>query len=141
MSGGFGRKGVMAGAPMPPPSPRVTNLPPSTPSRSQDELSRRQSGFDAAESAMAFAPTSSGSEKSLIVAYVLWWFAGIIGAHRLYLGAAQSGLGMLGLFFGGIAVGLADVPIVGVPMIVASFGWALVDAFLIPGLRRRYAQG
>ncbi|HEV7291143.1 MAG TPA: TM2 domain-containing protein, partial [Devosia sp.] len=36
-------------------------------------------------------------KKSLIVAYVLWFFLGYVGAHRFYLGKPVSALVLLAL--------------------------------------------
>ncbi len=161
MSGGFGRKGVTAGAPvqagfaaMPGSAPRAF-APISLP-ENDDGLSPAARAFIAAErgrtiqpapshdpmasaatSAMRLSPTKSKSDRNMLLAYVLWWFSGPIGTHRFYLGAHRSGLVMLGLLFGGLLVMLA-VPVLGVAMICACIGWTLVDAFLIPGLMRQY---
>lgn len=48
------------------------------------------------------------------VAFVLWWFFGIIGGHRYYLGDIGYALGMT-FTLGGIGF------------------WTLIDAFLISG--------
>jgi len=60
-------------------------------------------------------------KTSLVVAYLLWFFLGAWGAHRFYLGRKGSAIAMLilGLTFVGLLV-------TGI--------WALVDAFLIPGI-------
>jgi TM2 domain-containing membrane protein YozV len=57
------------------------------------------------------------------VAYVLWFFLGLLGGHRFYLGRVGSGVVMLVLsitFFGLLITGV----------------WWLVDAFLIPGIMK-----
>jgi len=42
--------------------------------------------------------------KDVVVAYLLWFFLGMIGAHRFYLG--HAGMGILYLFtFGGFGIG------------------------------------
>jgi hypothetical protein len=46
---------------------------------------------------------------------------------------------MLGLLFGAGVVAVF-APIVAAFMIVGDLGWTLVDAFLIPGLRRRSVE-
>lgn len=86
----------------------------------------------------------------MMVAYVLWWFGPVFAAHRLYLGAYQSGAALAGLFWGGLAlgavmskkssiwVGSVAMPPIGVVMIIVWLLWTLVDAFLIPGLMRKY---
>ena len=62
-------------------------------------------------------------KKSLVVAYLLWWFLGYFGAHRFYLGHVGSGVVTL------IFIGIFGVLIVGL--------WWLIDAFLIPGIVKR----
>jgi hypothetical protein len=172
MSGGFGRKGVMAGAPVarsfggaiasnPRPSEPVTGP--------DDGLSPAARAFIAAERArnsearpmidpMAsatisgtyLAPSKPKSDRSMIVAYVLWWFGPVFAAHRFYLGAYRSGAALAGLFWGGLALGAImskksslwvggyAVPPFWAAMILVWMGWSLIDAFLIPGLMRRY---
>ena len=159
MSGGFGRKGVLAGAPAHAGFGSMSRPAPRNVARALDHddgLSPAARAFiaaergrvveqdvddddrgDAATSAMRLSPPRTKFDRSMMLAYVLWWFSGVIGAHRFYLGAHRSGLAMLGLLFGGLLVMLA-VPLLGVAMICACFGWTMVDAFLIPGLMRKY---
>jgi len=71
--------------------------------------------------------------KSAGIAYALWFFIGWAGAHRFYLGRSGSAIAMLALSIIGfitafIGVGLVLLLVVGI--------WALVDAFLIPGIVR-----
>ncbi len=89
-------------------------------------------------SATALKPQSASGERSLILAYVLWWFCGPIGAHRFYLGAYRSGAAQPALFFGGLLVMLIT-PLPGIAMICGCMAWVVVDAFLIPGLRRQHS--
>lgn len=172
MSGGFGRKGVLASAPVPRgfgaatgPVPRAA-APVADPG---DGLSPAARAFLAAErargvnqtpandpvasataSAMRLAPTKPKRDRSMMVAYVLWWFGAFLAAHRFYLGAHRSALAQLGLFWGGLAIaammskksslwigGLA-VPPPGIMMILICVVWVILDIFLIPGLMRRY---
>ncbi|HEY3242135.1 MAG TPA: NINE protein [Phycisphaerae bacterium] len=56
--------------------------------------------------------------KSIGVAYVLWFFLGVLGIHRFYLN--RVGTGVLWLLTGGLL----------------GIGW-LVDLFLIPGMVRQ----
>lgn len=56
--------------------------------------------------------------KSMLVGYVLWYFLGMLGAHRFYLGYKGSAITMLVL----------SITLVG--LIITSV-WALVDAFLL----------
>jgi TM2 domain-containing membrane protein YozV len=64
--------------------------------------------------------------KSMGLAYVIWFFLGGAGAHRFYLERTGSGIAMLVLFIIGLASGGA--------LLIFSGIWALIDAFLIPGL-------
>ena len=54
------------------------------------------------------------------VAYLLWFFLGIIGGHRFYLGRPGTAILMIVLW----------VTIIITPI------WLLIDAFLIPGMIR-----
>lgn len=58
----------------------------------------------AAESATCLAPSKPKSDRSMIVAYVLWWFGALLAAHRFFLGAYRSALAQIGLFRGGLAI-------------------------------------
>jgi len=51
-------------------------------------------------------------QKNKVVMYLLWWFLGIFGGHRFYLGDVGVGIGQL-LTLGGLGI------------------WALIDVFLI----------
>ena len=71
--------------------------------------------------------------KSPVVAYLLWFFLGGLGAHRFYLGRPQSALGMLALNL----LGWATVWfVIGWVFWIALAIWWIVDAFLIPGMIR-----
>jgi len=37
----------------------------------------------------------SGAGKNMVIAYVLWWFLGVFGAHRFYLERPKSALAQL----------------------------------------------
>jgi len=69
--------------------------------------------------------------KSIAVAYVLWFFTGSLGGHRYYLGRTGSAVAMTILF----VLGLLTIAFgVGAVFLAAVGVWALVDAFLIPGM-------
>lgn len=68
---------------------------------------------------------------SPFVAYLLWFFLGMFGAHRFYLGRWMSGLLMLALF--GIGSALAFILIGYIPLALVGLWW-LIDALLIPGM-------
>lgn len=72
-------------------------------------------------------------KKSLLVAYLLWFFLGSIGAHRFYLGRVFSGL--LQLLFSGVVLILTVVSFGVLGFLWALVGlWWLIDALLIPGI-------
>jgi TM2 domain-containing membrane protein YozV len=71
------------------------------------------------------------NKKTALIAYLLWFFAGYLGAHRFYLGRIVSGLIMLVLFILScvgmvILVGFIGLAVIGL--------WWLIDGFLIPGM-------
>jgi TM2 domain-containing membrane protein YozV len=71
------------------------------------------------------------NKKSALLAYVLWFFLGWFGLHRMYLGRWGSGLGMLVLnglswLTHFILIGFVGFFVLGV--------WWLIDAPLIPGM-------
>ena len=75
------------------------------------------------------------SKKSTGVAYLLWFFFGAVGGHRFYLGRTVSAIAMLLIFLVSwplllIGIGVFGFVLVGI--------WALVDAFLIPGMLRTH---
>jgi len=71
-----------------------------------------------------------GAGKNISVAYLLWWFFGILGIHRFYLERPKTGLvqllllifGWLPLFLGWIALGI----------------WWLLDAYFVQEYVRQY---
>ncbi len=73
------------------------------------------------------------AKKSVLVAYLLWFFLGFFGLHRIYLGHVVSGLLMLALW--GIGTALCIV-LIGYVILVVPLLWWLLDALLIPGLAR-----
>lgn len=76
--------------------------------------------------------------KSAALGYILWFFLGFLGAHRLYAGRIGSGLFQLVLH----AVGWATAWIVIGWLFLAIWGvWWLIDAFLIHGWIRDYNLG
>lgn len=84
----------------------------------------------------AAAPGHGQGRRSLLVAYVLWWFAGAFGAHRFYLGATQSAIAMLGLLVAAIGM-IFLLPVAGFALLIGWACWYLADAILIIGLARR----
>ena len=80
--------------------------------------------------------------KSIPAAYLLWVLLGTFGAHRLYLKRYATGTVLLTtalssflLMSGVFGETLARV---GYATIWIPMAWALVDLFLIPGLKRKH---
>lgn len=70
-------------------------------------------------------------KKSVPIAYVLWFFLGIFGAHRLYAGKIGSEIGVFVLW----AVGTVTLIIyIGAIFIFAYSVWWIIDAFLLNGI-------
>lgn len=63
------------------------------------------------------------SKRDMGIAYILLFFFGLFGIHRVYLGRTGSGFTMTGLTLIGV----------GIPV---TFVWVLVDIFLIPRIYR-----
>lgn len=59
--------------------------------------------------------------KSPMIAWALWFFVGIIGGHRYYLGNIVRGI-LMTVTLGGFGI------------------WSLIDAFFIPGTLRQNRQ-
>lgn len=74
-------------------------------------------------------------KRSALLAYLLWFFLGFTGAHRMYSDRVPSGI--LQLLVHGI--GWLTTPIlVGWLFIAAWAVWWVIDAFLIPAWIRDY---
>jgi hypothetical protein len=83
-------------------------------------------------------PAPGGPAPSMLVAYLLWFFLGVVGIHRFYLRAYVSGAVQAVLFVAGVAILVtftlwdretAGVLISTVPLTLLGLWW-LVDAFL-----------
>ena len=72
-------------------------------------------------------------KKSLLVAYLLWFFLGYVGAHRFYLGKPVSALVMLVLSAVILVLTLVSFGLFGFLWFVMGLWW-LIDALLIPGI-------
>ena len=69
--------------------------------------------------------------KNTIIAYVLWWFLGSLGIHRMYLGRTGSGVAQLLLLIFGILTWIIGIGI----LLLSILGiWWLVDSFLTYGM-------
>jgi TM2 domain-containing membrane protein YozV len=74
------------------------------------------------------------NRKSVLVAYLLWFFLGGFGLHRFYLGRIVSGLAMLLI---GLVSGALTFVLIGYVGLAFILLWWLLDALLIPGMARR----
>jgi len=72
-------------------------------------------------------------KKSLLVAYLLWFFLGYVGAHRFYLGRPLSGFVMFALSAVTLVLTLASFGFLGFLWALVGLWW-LIDALLIPGI-------
>ena len=81
-------------------------------------------------------------EKSLAVAYILWFFLGGFSAHRFYLGAYASAGMQFGLIFFAFAASMLGGAFVGLGgfLVVIWSLWLVIDLFLIPGVRRKFCS-
>ena len=82
--------------------------------------------------------TTVVSGKSILVAYLLWFFLGSLGIHRFYLGRTGTAITQLIMAVLGVAtlfIILGDIllPILGI--------WLVIDLFLIPGMVRTAPAG
>jgi TM2 domain-containing membrane protein YozV len=64
------------------------------------------------------------NKKTALVAYILWFFLGLFGAHNFYL--ERTGVAVAQLILSLTLVGM-----------LITIVWVIVDAFLIPGWIRR----
>jgi TM2 domain-containing membrane protein YozV len=71
------------------------------------------------------------NKKSVVVAYLLWFFVGSLGGHRFYLSKIGSAVAQLLLTIFGVLLLFAFG--LGVVLLIPVWIWVLVDAFLIPG--------
>lgn len=69
--------------------------------------------------------------KSLLLSYIIWFFLGYGGVHRMYLGRWGSGLTMLLVFCLSWVLTLLLIGYVGLGFILL---WWALDALLMPGM-------
>ncbi|MGQ3075001.1 MAG: TM2 domain-containing protein [Ferrovibrionaceae bacterium] len=71
------------------------------------------------------------NKKSILAAYLIWFFLGGFGIHRMYFGRWISGIILLVLTLAGLALSVVFIGYL--PLAVAGLWW-LLDALLIPGM-------
>jgi|AntDeeMetagen681_2_1112603.scaffolds.fasta_scaffold33946_1 TM2 domain-containing membrane protein YozV len=76
--------------------------------------------------------------KNLLAAYVIWFFLGTLGIHRIYIGRKGSGITMLVIFVLSL---LSMIIFVGALGFLVLGVWWLVDAALIPGMVESAKRG
>ena len=69
--------------------------------------------------------------KSLVVAYLLWFFFGMLGLHRFYMDRLATGFVQLGIVLSQIIIVFIS-PDLSIFMLGALAIWVLVDGVLIP---------
>ncbi len=74
-------------------------------------------------------------KRSLLIAYLLWFFLGVAAVHRFYAGRTGSAVLMLALLGGSLALLPFGIGLLTIWLWVA---WLLLDAILLPGLISRY---
>lgn len=74
-------------------------------------------------------------KKSAAVAYAWLFFLGTAGAHRFYLGRPRSAAAMLVIFVASIPLVFTGIGAAGFTVVTI---WAVVDAFLVPGMVDAY---
>lgn len=72
-------------------------------------------------------------KKSLLAAYVLWFFLGYVGAHRFYLGRPVSGVILLALSGVTLLLSLVSFGVLSFLWVLVGLWW-IIDALLIPGM-------
>jgi TM2 domain-containing membrane protein YozV len=82
-------------------------------------------------------------ERSMWMAYLLWFLIGQFSSHRFYLGATGSAFTQLGMLFVGVilAANGGAALMASLFLLVPWLLWLLADAFLIPGLHKRHCAG
>ena len=70
------------------------------------------------------------NKKSMVVSYLLWFFLGMLGAHRFFLDQRNGAIAQLALFLVGLVTSFIGV---GIIILGGLAIWVIVDAFLIPG--------
>ena len=99
---------------------------------------REQQSFEAPEPARSPEVGSRPifvREKSVSVAYLLWFFFGAISAHRFYLGYSSSAVFQASLWVVSWMMVAAGFILAGFGLLAAAI-WMIGDAFVIPSLCR-----
>lgn len=71
------------------------------------------------------------NKKSVGIAYLLWFFFGMFGAHRFYIGETGTGVAILLITICSLALKFV---LIGFLTIFISIIWVFIDLFLIPAM-------
>jgi TM2 domain-containing membrane protein YozV len=89
----------------------------------------------AAQGSAATMMRYDANKKSMGVSYLLWFFVGMLGAHRFYNERTGSGIAQLAIFVIGFLLTFIGIGL----FVLGALGiWVLIDAFLIPGWVRAH---
>ena len=80
------------------------------------------------------SPNYSGG-KSVALAYVLLVLLGQFGAHRYYLGEKETATALLVITLASLLLMTVGI---GFLTIWITFGWVIVDLFLVPRMARKH---
>ncbi len=84
-----------------------------------------------------FALFGAAEKRHIVLAYVLWYFFGVLSIHRIYCGSNDTAAYQFALF-----VGAAVCTGVWLPLGMVLFSvwglWFVADLFLMPGMLRRF---
>ena len=77
------------------------------------------------------------NKKSVLIAYLFWFFLGVLGAHRFYLTLKKTGMAFPGLIlFSMILFGLEQQ--FGMLPFTILVVWVLVDALRMPWMVQKH---
>ena len=82
----------------------------------------------------------ANQNKSTALAYVLWFFVGLLGIHNFYIGRRILGLVEMILGIGGIAVFIGGDLTIGIYVLATFTILVLLDLFTIPRGLRHYRE-
>lgn len=93
-----------------------------------------------------YSTYSQYQRKEPIVAWILWFFLGVFGAHRFYLKQPKEGLMLLGVWVSFVLIlstlfGVVGFPTLGVVCIVLVWIWWIVEACTLNSNIRKSNSG
>lgn len=73
-------------------------------------------------------------QQNVVLAYILWWFLGIFGAHRFYTGQSKGWLYIVLTIIGFVT----SYIIIGWFIIFGVFIWWIIDGFNLHKIVKQY---